>query len=225
MLEDDETREKMFRVPGTFMPRHDTILYLLGMDQDVTDNLVKKMEKTNVTEAQHVGFEMAGQEDTFDPMDLKVVHKTADGMVLGTVLVALTESREMGDDENNIPHGCNCPMKRVYVSVPVVIAPFRSFLDASHLSWKSVSGKKDSTLRLFGDREGIHTGVLQALDKVIELGTDSKLPQPIKMKMIVVNDEDNMTMSDVKDIVKCTVPEIPEMIASRLRGMPWKYCN
>lgn len=216
MLSDEEKREKMFRVPGTFMPRENIVLYLLGMEERVGDLVSKMTEK--VVEPR------VGSDDRFDAVHLKLVDRTENGIVLGTIVIKVSDEEGKENDESSMfPHHLHGCYESVLVSVPVVIAPFQSFLNAPSVSWKSVSGNKYSTFRLYGDREGIHTSVLQVLDNAVEFGSRGKLSRPIRMKMIVVH-SNNINLSEVKDIVKCTVPELPEMIASRLCGVQWTYC-
>ena len=103
------------------------------------------------------------------------------------------------------------------LSVPITITRFSSYLDNPQIAWKSIKGTKASTLRLFHDREGIHTGALQDLDLKVERFADD-----YKMKMIVVHDN-AIDMSAIEDVVTTPVEGIIDTIAGRLRGMGLSY--
>ena len=103
------------------------------------------------------------------------------------------------------------------LSVPVTITKFTSFLDNTQIAWKSVKGTRASTLRLYLDREGIHTGALQDMDVKVE-----RFSGDYKMKMVVVHDN-TIDMSGLKDVVTTHVENIVDTVAGRLRGMGLKY--
>ncbi len=105
-----------------------------------------------------------------------------------------------------------------FITAPVEIIKFTSFLDKPSTAWKSVKGTKMSSLRLYMDREGIHTGAIQDLDTKIE--RTSK--QGFKAKLIVVHDE-GVDMTALKDVVTTSVDGLKDMVASRLRNMGLHY--
>jgi len=103
------------------------------------------------------------------------------------------------------------------LSVPIIITKFSSYLDRPQTAWKSVKGTKKSTIRLYNDREGIHTAALQDLDAKIE-----RSDQGYNSKMVVVHDAD-IDLSAIKDVVHTTREGLVDLIASRLRDMKLHY--
>ena len=72
-------------------------------------------------------------------------------------------------------------------------------------------------MRLYHDREGIHTGALQDLDVKVE-----RSDQGFKAKMLVVHDA-QIDMSPLKDVVHTTVEGLVELVVGRLREMGLHY--
>ena len=105
------------------------------------------------------------------------------------------------------------------ITVPVIIIKFKSYLDSPHTAWKSVKGTKKSTMRLYHDREGIHTGVLQDLDVKVE-----RSDHEFKTKLIVVHDAD-INMSPLMDVVHTTADGLVDLTVSRLREMGLHYVD
>ena len=104
-----------------------------------------------------------------------------------------------------------------YITVPVIITKFNSYLDSPQTAWKSVKGTKKSTMRLYHDREGIHTGALQDLDMKVE-----RSDHGFNAKMLVVHDA-QIDMLPLKDVVHTTVEGLIELVVSRLREMGLHY--
>ena len=85
----------------------------------------------------------------------------------------------------------------VSICIPVIIVPFSSLLDVPEISWKSFSGTRKSTERIFADRDGIHSSALQLLDRNID-----KCKDGVIKRMIVVHD-DSIAFAGDSDVVHC----------------------
>lgn len=96
------------------------------------------------------------------------------------------------------------------VYVPVVIMKMKTLLDFPESSWKSFSGTRNATEKVFADRNGIHSCTLQLLDKQIEESKDD-----IEKKLIVVHDE-RIEFSEDSDVVNCFVQDIKCVLAHRI---------
>lgn len=214
--------QDMFHAYGTFHTKQPSLMYVVGIS--------------------HSADELAAMYTENDGKDtrLNIVHRTVDGTIFGNLVLMVSKhgnpngnpidaaggmeelpgNEELPSEVRQRLHSA-CP--RAYVSVPVLFASFNSFLDCPKLSWKSVSGTRASTLRIFADREGIHTAALQDIDSKTQ--HRGMLPVNLNMNLIVVHDEKHVSFSDVDDIVKCTPTELSDMIASRICNLPWEYCD
>ena len=109
------------------------------------------------------------------------------------------------------------PKSGSYISVTVMITKFNSYLDSPKTAWKSLKGTRKSTMRLFRDREGIHTAALQDLDMKVE-----RSDHGFKAKMVVVHDA-QIDMSSLKDVVHTDLDNVIDVVASRVRDMGLQY--
>lgn len=148
------------------------------------------------------------------PSTIILLDMTKDNKVRDALSLYLRDVTEMDGD---VYGTLFVPLSGNSISVSVLITKFNSYLDNPQTAWKSVKGTKKSTVRLYQDREGIHTGALQDLDAKVE-----RSEQGFKAKMIVVNDED-IDMSSLSDVVHTGLENLFHIIASRVRDMGLHY--
>lgn len=173
-----------------------------------------KLAQNNTAQILQTPNRYRGTYTPMKPSTIILLDMTRDNKVRDALSLYLRDVIEMDGD---VYGTLFVPLSGSSISVSVLITKFNSYLDSPQTAWKSIKGTKKSTIRLFQDREGIHTGALQDLDTKVERSSLG-----FKAKMIVVNDED-IDMSQLSDIVHTGLEHLFDIVASRVRDMGLHY--